>query len=88
MEDNWKEKIKELFTLNYHTIMVGYSHEEDLVDEESFTNALLEFGNLVFEATKKECAKKAKTEVDDTDEYNIEIFVDKDSILNIEKPNL
>lgn len=69
MENNWKEKAEEI--LPYYINM----------DREEVIDAMLEAMNLVFEATKKECADRAEAD----SPYH---GVDKESILNINKPNL
>ena len=105
MENNWEEKAKELLANNftYDCIDSLVKDNELRPDEvEYITDAMLEFGKLVLEAAKKECADKAKVlsytgifqhqnrEINDIfttkDDRNFE--VDKDSILNIGEPNL
>ena len=79
MENNWKEVIDKVFeeTFIYET---DFDAKDDIQD---YTFKLM---NLVFEATKKECADKAEVKDNNT---TCEIFqVDKESILNINKPNL
>ena len=89
MENNWKEKAEEIAETNI----------EDCFEIENITRAMLEFGNLVFEATKKECADKAylgtKTEhtyqsfyEKERKEMGYTVVIDKESILDINKPNL
>jgi uncharacterized protein (DUF1697 family) len=85
MENNWKEKVKEIYNKNVKSIL----------DDEGRMEAFLEFGNLVFEATKKECADKAEVrkyyenhEDFKNKKLTDDTVVNKDSILNIEKPNL
>ena len=84
MKNNWKEKAKEIAERNI----------EDCFEIENITRAMLEFGNLVFEATKKECADSAKIKwVKDTDDfyggYDLDkTNINKESILNIKKPKL
>ena len=77
MENNWKEKAKEIAERNI----------EDCFEIENITRAMLEFGNLVFESTKEECADKADTKRE-CNFLGEEWIIDKDSILNINKPNL
>ena len=90
MENNWKEKIN---TIALQNGMAG----EDL--NIYFYDTILECMNLVFEATKKECADKADVNFKkpgykeaincyDSNESSQLAYVDKDSILNINKPNL
>jgi hypothetical protein len=84
MENNWKEKAIEILQRD----IVKYnepSRELYLV-----VNSMLEAMNLVFEATKKECVAKVKLT-----EFAQEFLqeganegINKDSILNINKPNL
>lgn len=102
MENNWKEKCLNLLEIKYGKIdlenktkNINGNFWKGIIDN------MLEFGNLVFEATKKECADKANLKchcrVDsmqsDTiwdkaqDDYN-NYTVNKESILNINKPNL
>ena len=81
MENNWGEFA---FSLMYKHIDSSVLNE---YLEEVIQNTVLEAMNLVFEATKKECADKADTKR----EYNFlgeEWIIDKESILNINKPNL
>lgn len=88
--ENWEVKVLEL--------LEKYPEPKDM-DTTDVTKLILEAMNLVFEATKKECADKAEVEQHD----RISIFVDKmiqdedslykyyankESILNINKPNL
>jgi hypothetical protein len=58
-----------------------------IVDHTYEITAMLEVMNLVFEATKKECAKKVKFPI-----QNSVIHIDSEEyyiyILNIQKPNL
>ena len=81
MENNWKEFAEEILIKNV-------SYIKHSVNEDLFINALLEFGNLVFEATKKECADKARSSDTITEDGDFIYFVVKESILNINKPNL
>ena len=81
MKNNWKEKAETLATL-----YLEYSDEYS-TEFNNCVNAILKGMDLVFEATKKECADKADTKR----EYNFlgeEWIIDKDSILNINKPDL
>lgn len=62
MENNWREKLAEIIA-NSEGNDIETTKEEILNDEEFDTIILptfMEFGNLVFEATKKECAKQSK----------------------------
>lgn len=73
MENNWKEKAKEIAERNI----------EDCFEIENITRAMLEFGNLVFESTKKECADKSEAKFQFFTKKNV-----KESVRNINKPNL
>jgi len=99
MKNNWKkvaEKILEDETSielqNFLDINKGILGNK--IHKDHILDAILEFGNLVFEATKKECAEKASIdevglEYDDNSMvYDASISIDENSILNIEKPNL
>ena len=80
----------------------GYNNYFTAMQRNIIRKAMLEFGNLVFEATKKECADKVrvfdyrKTDLDEgevPDKEDIiwmgKVFaIDKESISNINKPNL
>lgn len=79
MENNWKEKAEQLatFYLEYSKNSLEYIN---------CVNAILKGMNLIFEATKKECANKAECV-----HISCSIggsIVDKESVLNINKPNL
>ena len=76
MENNWKEVIDKVFeeTFIYET---DFDAKDDIQD---YTFKLM---NLVFEATKKECADKAEAKFKFFTKENV-----KESILNINKPNL
>lgn len=97
MEDNWKEKIRDELNNKY------------TFQNKTLEKLILNLMERVFEATKKECANKAKMSGYDNfndklehfvdDEYTIfdkdneeliyvQINIDKESILNIEKPNI
>jgi len=88
MENNWREKIVELY--NFTT------RKSDTFSEKGFNRyeiyELIElFGNLVFEATKKECADKAAYNIKEDAVMYVpykSISINKESILNIQKPNL
>lgn len=81
MENNWKEKILNEFLLDVKDDMRFSKQEvEELIERFEI------FGNLVFEATKEECADKAETVIDCIGNYTH--IVNKESILNINKPNL
>ena len=84
MKNNWKEKAETLATL-----YLEYSDEYS-TEFNNCVNAILKGMDLVFEATKKECADKAEmTGVAYGDSTAITDYViDKESILNINKPNL
>ena len=73
MENNWKEKAKEIAERNI----------EDCFEIENITRAMLEFGNLVFESTKEECADKSEAKFQFFTKKNV-----KQSVRNINKPNL
>lgn len=110
MGNNWKEKIKEILHNNAIDVesfnLKGSDYDlSDKYDCNNLIIAMVEFGNLVFEATKKECADKANLnrELEDSGPGIIDIHeifaydvfykdgtvtVNKDSILNINKPNL
>lgn len=86
MENNWRKIALEVLQDN-HSNPNGYLYRN--YNQSDCIDAMLEFGNLVFEATKKECADKAESKLvyhsnhdDPHDEVN------KESILNINKPNL
>ena len=77
MENNWKDVADKLIKRNN-----GLNFD--------YKDVILEAMNLVFEATKKECADKAEARYNHTTiatgkDYWI---VNKESILNINKPNL
>jgi len=101
MENNWREKASEL--LDKYISQPYLSMEKD----EECTKAMLEAMNLVFEATKKECADKSTCslyirpnrkgtkykKVEDGESFDIMNVrqmskVDKESILNINKPKI
>ena len=79
MENNWKEKIKTIIKSKE-----TYSKDYSTLSLSDVEESILEAMNLVFEATKKECADKVNCN------WIGAYFegVDKDSILNINKPNL
>ena len=84
MENNWGEFA---FSLMYKHIDSSVLNE---YLEEVIQNTVLEAMNLVFEATKKECADKAEmTGIAYGDSTAITDYaINKESILNINKPNL
>ena len=86
MENNWKEKLNSLLTNSTEC----WNGQGNLFHREDIINTMLEFGNLVFEATKRECADKAEmTGIAYGDSTSITDYaIDKESILNINKPNL
>jgi hypothetical protein len=85
MENNWKDKIKQICDANAINLesfnLKGSDYElSDNYDCNQLLIAFEQFGNLVFEATKKECTDVIMEE--DSLEENISY------ILNINKPNL
>jgi hypothetical protein len=87
MENNWKEKAEELLREQFS---VKLEENELFYDETSCIDTILEAMNLVFEATKKECANKAEL-TDFASEFLQEgcnEAIDRESILNINKPNI
>jgi hypothetical protein len=86
MENNWKE-VAEHLAKNWLDYIDETSSEFD-----NCVGAIEEAMNLVFEATKKECADKAQILEDDnyfkSERLDIENSINKNSILNINKPNL
>lgn len=85
MENNWRDFAENLLNKELADDKLNSGLTGEVVD------VILQCMNLVFEATKKECADKAELyELDYTDEGNIisPVAIDKDSILNINKPNI
>ena len=89
IENNWKEKCLNLLEIKYGKIdlenktnNINGNFWKGIIDN------MLEFGNLVFEATKKECADKAELDYTKHCDCGNCSDVDKESILNINKPNL
>ena len=90
MENNWKEKAEKIFKSEFN-LGVEPTENELTLDWEYIWKATEKCMNLVFEATKKECADKAECNYMGKDETELPIYdstVDKESILNINKPNL
>jgi hypothetical protein len=86
IENNWKDKIIELLKKDTNT---GQFEIHGTIEE--VVSVILEFGNLVFEATKKECADKAAYNIKEDAVMYVpykSISINKESILNIQKPNL
>jgi hypothetical protein len=86
MENNWLEKAEELLK---ESITDSEGHICRNYNKSDVLDAMLEAMNLVFEATKKKCSEEVSLD------YNSgscrecgDNLVDKESILNIEKPNL
>ena len=74
MENNWEQTAKDVFNK-----YVGHRYPS-----KAELDTILYCMNLVFVATKKECANKAEIYIDTNDNQS----VDKLSILEIQKPNL
>lgn len=73
-----KDKAKEILD-KYNSHIIFYKAGEAVLDEESIIDLMLEFGRLVADEQKEECAMEARTM------YRIriaEMVVDTDSILN------
>lgn len=105
MESNWEEKSENIFK-NEFNLGTKPKEGEITLDWKYIWKAVEKCMNLVFEATKKECANKAKlqaidcinknnillysdiTKLLEKEGYDWDIDVDKESILNINKPNL
>ena len=98
MENNWKEKAEKIFKSEFN-LGVEPTENELTLDWEYIWKATEKCMNLVFEATKKECADKANVSKENLKngtkysaymvgdlEFNYK--VDKESILNIKTPNL
>ena len=83
MENNWKLIIGK----RLGEIDDAYYPNMDSTEYAYMEEAILDLMNLVFEATKKECADKADTKRE-CNFLGEEWIIDKDSILNINKPNL
>ena len=85
MENNWTELAKSVL-LKHLKKDRGEKVQKliEIVDHTSEINAILECMNLVFEATKQECADNVCCGYDRTGKK----ITIKDSILNIQKPNL
>ena len=80
MGNNWKEKVAELIVTSKHNTDTTLT-KEIVLSKKDFDLAYSvfeEFGDLVVEATKKECL----SELDNLSQ------VDKENILSINKPNL
>ena len=76
MKNDWNETAETLATL--YLEYAEYSTEFN-----NCVNAILKGMDLVFEATKKECADKSEAKFQFFTKENV-----KESILNINKPNL
>ena len=95
MENNWKEKIDEILDYLYN-----HGNSIELFSRTDVKETMLEVMDLVFEATKKECADKARFNLLKDDKIITELLthsssednywfnMNKESILNINKPNL
>ena len=98
MENNWKEKIKTIIKSKE-----TYSKDYSTLSLSDVEESILEAMNLVFEATKQECADKVLINTTDwigkyssvkelelykSNEDPTTVIVDEKSILNINKPNL
>ena len=99
MENNWKEKAYELIAGKVTTYKTFSETNQKIeyfenISVDYLVNKTLEVMDLVFEATKKECADRAKIKwVKDTNDfyggYDLDkTNINKESILNIKKPNL
>ena len=95
MENNWKEKAYQLIVGKVTTYKTFSETNQKIeyfenISVDYLVNKTLEAMNLVFEATKKECADKAEmTGIAYGDSTAITDYaIDKESILNINKPNL
>ena len=84
MENNWKEKAEEIL-MNHKLKGKTKTMKKflPLVDYGDEVEAMLEFGNLVFESTKEECADKSEAKFQFFTKKNV-----KESVRNINKPNL
>ena len=92
MENNWKEIAEEIFK-NEFNLDIEPKEGEITLDWNYIWKATEKCMNLVFEATKQECADKAKIKHQEyeTSEYTYsenDFEINKESILNINKPNL
>lgn len=85
MENNWESKAEAVFK-NEFNLGTKPKGDEIYLSWENLWKATEKCMNLVFEATKKECADNA--EIDYHEEGFQLDHVDKESILNINKPNL
>ena len=86
MENNWKE-VREK-QLNYYVTEV---EGQQMIFKDDALNVIKSLMELVFEATKRECADAAEAYKEGAfgNYYGRnDVKVDKESILNIEKPNL
>lgn len=87
MENNWRDRIEGLI----HNNCTNFGNSAaDLYEFKEIVEVVIKFGNLVFEATKKECADKV-TLTEFASEFLQEgcnEAINKESILNINKPNL
>ena len=95
MENNWKEKIDEILDYLYN-----HGNSIELFSRTDVKETMLEVMDLVFEATKKKCADKARFNLLKDDKIITELLthsssednywfnMNKESILNINKPNL
>jgi hypothetical protein len=116
MENNWKAKAIELLVeaaksqwtneakslVDIDAIVDAQVTDPNNIALINSVNVLLKFGDMVFEATKKECADNIKIGEKDKEFNEIlcyyefpyllnngnELIIDKESILNINKPNL
>ena len=79
MENNWKEKLPKIFGKYIDWSPSGML--DDRFNIKDVFDACIEAMNLVFETTKKECAKAIESNDAWCDD-------DKYEILNINKPNL
>ena len=91
MENNWKEKAYELIAGKVTTYKTFSETNQKIeyfenISVDYLVNKTLEVMDLVFEATKKECADKANCKQEHY--YPRDWVVDKESIRNIKKPNL
>jgi hypothetical protein len=86
MENNWEETAQKVIDKNNLITC-----RECICSNDDWLQGMLEAMNLVFEATKKECADKAECCEGAIVDVGFEIIsadVNKESILNINKPNL